>query len=362
MRIREKAGCCFRPGRAALVLLAGLWLLTACARLEAEKAEPQKYQEQFFDLFDTVTQISGYAASEQEFRENLAYIRARLEYYAKIYDIYQESTYIDTLWTVNQVAGQEPLLVEPAIFDLLKFGKEMYEQSGGAVNIAFGSVLRIWHEFRQAGMENPEQAKLPDMAKLRAAAAHTNIDDLILDEEAGTVFLRDPEMSLDVGALAKGYAVERVAREMSAAGMTAFLLNVGGNVRAVGAKPNGEPWHIGIQNPDTSSPDAYIEEVWLKTESLVTSGNYQRFYEVEGKRYHHIIDEDTLLPADYFQSVSILCADSGKADAYSTAAFNMPPEESRRFIESLAGVEAMWVLSNGEIMYSSGFAEYLPKE
>ena len=361
MNREKEKGRRLRPGRVALVVLVGLWLLTACARPEVAKAEPKKYQEQFFDLFDTVTQISGYAASEQEFRENLAYIRARLEYYAGIYDIYQDYGQIINLKTINQAAGREPLPVEPAIFDLLKLGKEMYKQSGGAVNIAFGSVLRIWHQFRQAGIKKPEQAKLPDMAKLRAAAAHTNIGDLVLDEAAGTVFLRDPEMSLDVGALAKGYAVERVAREMAAAGMTAFLLNVGGNVRAVGAKPDGESWHIGVQNPDTASPDAYIEEVWLKNESLVTSGNYQRFYVVGGKRYHHIIDPDTLMPADYFQSVSILCADSGKADAYSTAAFNMPSEESRRFIESLAGVEAMWVLSDGEIMYSSGFAKYLPK-
>lgn len=360
MRIRKENGRRFLSGGAVLLLLLGVWLLTACR--QPEKAEQQKYQEQFFDLFDTVTQISGYAASEQEFQKNLAYIRERLEYYAALYDIYQDYDGIVNLKTINQAAGKKALTAEPAILDLLKLGKEMYQQSGGAVNIAFGSVLSIWHRFRQEGMEKPEQAKLPDMAKLRVAAQHTNIDDLVIDEQAGTVFLRDPEMSLDVGALAKGYAVERVAREMSAAGMTAFLLNVGGNVRAVGAKPDGQPWHIGIQNPDTSSPAAYIEEVLLKTESLVTSGNYQRFYEVQGKRYHHIIDEDTLLPADYFQSVSILCADSGRADAYSTAAFNMPPEESRRFIESLSGVEAMWVLSAGEIMYSSGFGEYLAEE
>ena len=358
MTTGEKQSCGFPFRQGGLIFLLLLCLLTACTF--SGKGKEERYQEQFFDLFDTVTQISGYAASEQEFREKLAFIRGRLEYYAKLYDIYQEYDGIVNLKTINQAAGKEPLPVEPAIIDLLKLGKEMYRQSGGAVNIAFGSVLRIWHDFRQEAMAHPEQAKLPDMAELRAAAKHTEIDDLILDETAGTVFLRDKEMSIDVGALAKGYAVEQVAQEMSAAGITSFLLNVGGNVRAVGAKPDGQPWHIGVQNPDISSPQSYIEEVLLKNESLVTSGNYQRFYVVQGKRYHHIIDKDTLLPADYFQSVSILCADSGKGDAYSTAAFNMPPEKSRRFIEDLAGVEALWVLSDGEMVYSSGFGKYLP--
>ncbi len=351
-----------KAGAGAVVLLVLLWLSAqGFFLLNTQRADRlQKYERQFFDLFDTVTQISGYAEKEKEFEEKAAFIRQRLEYYAALYDIYQEYDGIVNLKTINQAAGREPLTVKPEIIDLLRFGQEAYRQSGGEVNLAFGSVLRLWHRYRQEAIEKPEQARLPEMTELREAARHTSIDDILLEEKQGTVFLRDEQMSLDVGAVAKGYAVERVAQELEAAGISGFLLNAGGNVRAIGAKPDGSPWRIGIQNPDMQSEIPYIEEVWLTEESLVTSGSYQRFYMVEGKAYHHIIDKDSLMPSEHFLSVSVVTKDSGKADAYSTAAFNMPPEESRRFIEALPEVEAMWVLKSGEILYSSGFMKYTP--
>ena len=197
------------------------------------------------------------------------------------------------------------------------------------------------------------------MEQLQEAAKHTSIDQMILDEEASTVYLADPAMSLDVGAVAKGYATEQVALYLEEKGVTGYLLNVGGNVRCIGAKADGEPWSVGIENPNTEDTETpHIAYLHLAGQSLVTSGSYQRFYTVDGERYHHIIDPETLMPGTNFLSVSVLCADSGRADALSTALFTMTYEEGAALIESLTDAEAMWVLSDGEQWYSSGFQDY----
>lgn len=127
---------------------------------------------------------------------------------------------------------------------------------------------------------------------------------------------------------------------------------------AIGGHPDGSTWAVGIQNPDVESDQAYIKKVEVQDLSVVTSGNYQRYYTVDGKRYCHIINQDTLMPADNFSSVTIITDDSGMADAYSTAVFNMPLTEGMEFVNQLDGVEAMWILEDGSIRYSDGFEEY----
>ena len=165
-------------------------------------------------------------------------------------------------------------------------------------------------------------------------------------------------MTLDVGAIAKGYAVERVAQMMEDAGMTGYLLNVGGNVRTIGQRSDEEKWSVGIENPGIEGGDDYISYLKISDLSLVTSGSYQRYYVVDGVRYHHIIDPDTLMPGNRYLSVSILASHSGMADGLSTAIFNMPYETGLALIETIEGVEAMWVLTDGTIYTSSGFASY----
>ena len=138
-----------------------------------------------------------------------------------------------------------------------------------------------------------------------------------------------------------------------------MLFSVGGNVCAIGGHPDGTPWRIGIQNPDVDSDQAYLQKVSVQDVSVVTSGNYQRYYEVDGKRYCHIINPKTLLPADTFSSVTVITPDSGIADALSTTLFNMSLEEGMQFVKEQDQVEAMWVSEDGTIAYSDGFEAYL---
>lgn len=319
-----------------------------------------KYKAYYFDYFDTATTIIGYANTQEEFDEICEDIKSQLNKYHRLFTIYNRYEGLNNLVTINDVDNgkHNVVTVDREIVDMLTFAKEMYQKTNGTVNIAMGSVLKIWHNYRNAGLDDPANAELPPMEKLKEASEHTNIDDLIVDTENNTVFIADPEMTLDVGAIAKGYAVERIAEYLESKGVTNFLLNVGGNVRTIGMADT-EKWKVGIENSDISNEEKpYIEYLKVAGKSIVTSGSYQRFYVVNGENYHHIIDPETLMPGTKYRSVSVLTDDSGLGDAVSTALFLMGYEEGKQLVESIENVEAMWVLPDGKQQYSSGFEEY----
>ena len=330
-------------------LLCAVLLLSGCAGTVSQ--QPKRYNATFLTLFDTVTTIVGFAESEEEFRAAAQSVHDELLAYHQLFDIYHNYDGINNLKTVNDNAGISPVTVDRRIIDLLLDCKYYYEATGGKVNVAMGSVLYLWHEARNDGLDDPANARLPDRAALEEAAAHTAPDAIMIDEAASTVFITDPAVRLDVGAVAKGWATERAARNAP----EGLLLSVGGNVRATGAKDeNGSPWLVGIQDPDNA--EEYLRTIYVYAErgSVVTSGDYQRAYAVDGKVYHHIIDPETLYPSVYWRSVTIVCADSGAADALSTALFLMGYEEGLGLLAQF-DAEAMWVAADGTIRYSPGF-------
>lgn len=330
---------------AAAVLCA---LLCGCAAAPAgEEGGQKRYEASFLTLFDTVTTMVGYADSEEAFTAQAQQIHDELLEYHQLYDIYNDYDGLNNLKTVNDNAGIAPVAVDEKILDMLEFSKDLYEETGGRVNVAMGGVLSLWHDAREAGIEDPANAYLPDQDALEEAARHADWSNVVIDEEAGTVYLADPDLSLDVGAIAKGYAVERVC-ETAPAGM---LISVGGNVRATGPKPDGSPWVVGIENPDGGD---FLHTLYVEDSSVVTSGDYQRYYLVDGQRYHHIIDPDTLYPATRWRSVSILCEDSGIADGLSTALFTLSQEDGQKLLDAF-DAEALWMTQDGELLYSPGF-------
>ena len=345
-----------------LVALCMCVVLLLCGSGCAQQSTKTKYSNYYFDYFDTVSTIIGYEQTQEAFDATCAEIAALLEKYHRLYTIYSRFENFTNLVTVNDLNKGEHAVVrvDPELMDMLVFAKKMYAKTDGYVNVAMGSVLKIWHVYRNEGLDDPSIAALPPMDKLTAAAQHTDIDNLVLDEQNGTVYLADPQMTLDVGAIAKGYAVEAVARYLKNKGITGYLLNVGGNVCTIGMAGDGDkPWNVGIENPDREDTEKpYIEYLHLTDRSLVTSGSYQRYYEVDGQKYHHIIDPDTLMPGTNYRSVSVLAADSGLADAFSTALFLMPYEQGKALVEATEDVEAMWVMPDGEQRYSAGFKAY----
>lgn len=342
--------------RLAIILIAAIALLSPAA---CGKKQDKRYEATFLQLFDTVTEVIGYAKNEEEFMADAQKIRDLLMEYHQLYDIYNDYEGISNIKTINDNAGIAPVKVDQRIIDLLEFGEDAYEMSGGKVNIAFGAVLKVWHDYREAGTNDPENAQLPPYELLEEKARHTDISMMVIDKENSTVYLKDKEMSIDVGAIAKGYATEQVAEIMEEAGFEKGLISIGGNVRAIGSRIDDTNWNVGIQDPDLESEKKNLFVLKLSDYSLVTSGDYQRYYTVYGKTYHHIIDPETLMPADHFKAVSIVCPDSGFADALSTAVFTLPFEQGLSLVEGLEEVEAVWVFTDGSIRSSSGFEGFL---
>ena len=334
-------------------LILALLLLTGCAAPLPEAAATQQYTATFLTLFDTVTTIIGRAESEEAFGEISQAIHDDLEVYHRLFDIYNDYDGVNNLKTVNDNAGVSPVKVDKAIIDLLTDCRHYYELSGGKVNVMMGSVLYLWHVARNDGIQDPVNAKLPEREALQEAEKHCGFDALQIDEEASTVFITDSHARLDVGAVAKGWATQKAAQNAP----SGMLLSVGGNVCATGPKlSDGTPWVIGIQDPDDSGKN--LHTVFVTENSVVTSGDYQRTYWVEGKPYHHIIDPETLMPADLWRSVSVVCPDSGLADALSTALFILSREEGERLAEA-CGAEVLWVAADGTEYMTQGFQEML---
>lgn len=334
-----------------LCLMLCLLLLPQAAMAEAEM---KRYNASFLTLFNTATMIVGCDDDLAAFRTQAQDIHDQLEEYHQLYDIYNTYEGMNNLKTVNDMAGVAPVEVDRRIIDLLLFCRDMHEKTGGLVDVTLGSVLSLWHEARVYGIDNPEEACLPDDAALHRAALHTGFDKLVIDEAASTVFITDPEARLDVGAIGKGYAVEMVSRGLP----EGLLLSVGGNVRSTGVNPmTGENWTAGVQNPEGSQND-YLHVLYVDGVSIVTSGDYQRYYTVDGVRYGHIVDPRTLYPTGLWRAVCILAPDSGVADALSTALYLLPVEEGQALLDAF-GAEAMWIAEDGNHVYSPGFQRYI---
>lgn len=338
------------------VVLSLLILLSLCACSQNSK---ELFTRDFLDLFDTASSVTAADSSREAFENNFSLVYEELKTYSRLYDIY--NSYGDTvnLKYINENAASAPVKADERIIDLLLWGKEAYEISGGRVNIAMGAVLSVWHEAREYAAQNPDGAYLPDEELLRQRARHTDINDLIIDEENSTVYFADDQMSIDAGAIAKGYVCERIYEFIEQNNIwDSVLIDLGGNVKSIGCKDNtaSVPFSVAIAAPDGGYTD--IVKV-CGGASVVTSGDYHRYYTVNGKRYCHIISPDTLMPAEGVKSVTVICDDSALADVLSTALFQMSVEEGMAVIAAAENAEAVWVDAGGEVSRSAGYGDYV---
>lgn len=323
------------------VFAAALLLFFCCACGKTQ----DPYTAEQFDLFDTVITVTAYCDTRAEFdalRDTAFSEFARLD---KLFDIYEGEE--GSVKTLNEHAGMGPVPLAPEVLALLSFSKDAYELTDGSVNVMMGAVLSLWHDARTAAEKAPESAALPDRAALKAAAKHCDISALVINQAGGTAELTDAEASVDVGAVAKGYAVEQVAQNLMAEGFDCFLISAGGNVRAHGIPPGKEGWRVGVQSPTDASQIATV--VTLTDGSVVTSGGYLRYFEVDGVRYHHIIDPVTLMPADAVLSATVLCEDSGIADALSTAFFMRTADQAKDLEERLTNTRVIRIEKDGTL-------------
>lgn len=344
----------------SLVLTLAILLICCSCSGSLNVNKKERFSTSFLDLFDTASTVIAYDDSQEAFDEHFEQFHQRLEEYDRLYDIYNSYEGVVNLCTLNNQAKDGSVKVDSKIIDLLEYCKYVYDLSEGRTNICFGAVLSIWHDSREYGIDNPQEAELPYMEELKAAAKHTDFDSLVIDMENSTVHFSDPELKLDVGAVAKGYAVREVCKWAEENLWSSAAINIGGNVCTFGYKNNDGKtlWNIGIENPDSSAND-YLLNVKISDLSVVTSGDYQRYYTVNGKNYCHIISTETLMPSEYVTSVSVICDDCALGDALSTTLFNMTIEQGKEMVENMQGVEAVWVDKEYNETYSSGFDNYI---
>lgn len=255
---------------------------------------------------------------------------------------YKESSEISR---VNARAAAAPLQISTELFDLIDRSLEISRRSNGAFDISYESVGYLY-DFRarqQPGSEQLAQA-LPgiDFTAIELDAQHS-----------GIAFAR-PGMRINLGGIAKGYAVERAAQWLRSRGVAHAVLNAGGDTRVVGDR-RGQPWIVGIRHPRSQAD--VITRMPLVDEAISTSGDYERFFEDNGERIHHIINPGTGRPTDELMSVTVIGPDAVLTDALSTTVFVLGMEPGLALIESYIGYEAIVVDRNGTLRYSNGLAE-----
>ena len=370
-------------------------------------------------VFDTISYIYTYAGdTKEQFDANCKEVWSILAEYHQLFDIYHEYSGINNLCTLNKNAGGEALEVSPKLIDFLLYAKELYDLTNGEMNIMMGAVLVPWHDARENNSfkgyyceychkfsstrivtdgkcpkpdpdyPNDDKKKcgrpvFPFEDVLAEKSQHISFDALEIDTVNNTVRIADKDARIDVGALGKGYATELAAKHLENKGVNSYVLNIGGNIRIIGTKPDGSGWPTGIKNPkyydspnqqcadfghydankdskcDACDETQFVEKIIISNVSCVTSGDYERKFIQDNKKYHHIIDKDTLMPAEYFSSITILTKDSGLADCLSTALFCMSYEEGLALVEKIGNVEVLWVYSDGRTEMTQGFEALL---
>jgi len=281
------------------------------------------------------TDAEGYRALEAGFAE-VAHMDAVFSNYRQDSDLAR----------VNRQAGKGPATVPEVFVDLTRRSLDMVRISGGAFNPLVEPAVKLW------GI--PQTPRVPTEAQL-AVLRHLT-DPANVRVTADSVELVHPGMSIGFGAIAKGYTADRVTALLRARGIRAGIVAVAGDVRAFGHRPDGAPWHIGVRPPRGDGPDAQPLDTLEMTDGAVsTSGDYERFFEIDGVRYHHILDPRTLWPSKGVRSVTVRAPDGATADGLATALFVIGPDAGVPLAESLPGVSALFVDQAGRVIASRGW-------
>ncbi|MDD2400735.1 MAG: FAD:protein FMN transferase [Clostridia bacterium] len=310
-----------------------------------------EYQSEEF-LMDTLVSISTYGTDTDLLKLATEEAFVEMRRIADLTDRFSEGDSLacnaSDVSRINKMAGIEPVTVDKDVVNILKLAKEYTELTNGAFDITIGPVMDLWG-FGQ------EKQKVPNSLEIQKVLELVDSKKIILNEDLCTAYLSQKSMSLDLGAVAKGYAVEKAVNILENQGIKSALIDAGGNIRVLGKKDNEKPWKVGIQDPrDTSSLVGILS---LVDESAVTSGDYYRSIEINGRTYNHIISPKTGFPVGDNMSVTVITKDAFTADVLSTALFLMKSQQALALAEELEGIEAVLVNADQEILMTSGLIE-----
>jgi thiamine biosynthesis lipoprotein len=296
---------------------------------------------------DTYINVVIYSNNTQKVNEAFEYIDELYSDYHRLTDRYLEYDEMYNAYYINNnLEMNEELVVDERLFNVIEYGYDNFLSTDGNINIAMGNVVDVWKEYRDSG------TGIPTIDELNV---NTNINDLVLNSEKNSV-MKTGNISLDLGAISKGYVTELASEYLESVGLNEYLISAGGNV-VVGDHYKNQSYRVGIEKPISGSTELY-KVVNVTNKAVVTSGGYHRFYEYEGNIYHHIIDSETNYPPTNMLSVTVICDDSGYADILSTYLFLMDIESGFEYVNSLQGVEAVWYGLDNEVYTSLGFGYY----
>ncbi|MDD4608121.1 MAG: FAD:protein FMN transferase [Bacilli bacterium] len=310
--------------------------------LSSNNNKLKEYNTNLFYM-DTYIQIKIYTTSQ--IKADNAFTEVE-EIYKKYHQLTDRFSTDGGVYYINNNTSTEPIItIDPILYNIIEHGINWYHKSNGLLNINIGNVVDVWKKYRD------QKSGLPSINELKDSG-DIDINNIIL---LGNNQIKNNHPNIDLGAIAKGYTTGVVGNYLEQNGIDKYIINAGGNV-LVGNHYNNDLYKIGIESP-IESGDIY-EVVKGNNISVVTSGSYERYYEYDGKLYHHIINPHTLMPSEYMKSVTVITEDSGLADTLSTILFLMPIEEGKEFIKELDNVEAIWFSNDGEIIKSEGFSKY----
>jgi thiamine biosynthesis lipoprotein len=318
---------------AVLLLSAGLLFSCSSGRSMYQKSEP---------LMDTLVTVTVAANSADQASKAIQSAFSTIGTFGDRINFFSASS---ELSDINRNAGIRPVKVSPDTFDVIGQAVYVSQKSGGAFDATVGPETSLW-DFHKKIKPTDEQ--------IRKNLHLVNYRNIVIDKEKSTVFLRKKGMLLDLGGIAKGYAADLAVADLKRNGITAGIVANAGDIRVFGRKPDGSPWNVGIENPrHESDSDEIIAKVKLADRAISTSGDYQRYFILGGRRYHHLIDPATGYPAYGCRSVSIITDRGVFTDAFATAVFVLGPEKGMELVRKM-GMDAVIVKSDGAIMTTPG--------
>lgn len=335
-------------------------LLVGCTQPTQElPTQLNRYENSTIEAgFDTIITMIAFSENKATFDYYFNIMKDEFWYLNKLYDKYNSYPGVNNIYTINSQAGKAPVKVDPLIIQLIDISYYWYQQGDGLFDITLGSLLKVWHEYREEGLALNKKGlggNIPTIEELEEANQFTGWEFIEIDRENNTVYLTDARASLDVGAIAKGFAAEIVALKLEEMGLKHALISAGGNVRSINTRANGDPWAVGIESPNMGRSRS-LDTIRIPFNiSIVTSGDYQRYYQgVDGKYYHHLINPNTLFPETTFRSVTMITSDSAIADALSTILFLMDFNQGYQFVQDLQRdnpdeiIGAFWVFEQAD--------------
>lgn len=312
-----------------------LLFLSACSKNKEPITETGFY-------FDTVISVTLYDPSEQDALKHCFAL-------ADKYERYFSDTISDSDISKINASAHTPVKVHKETLDLIEKGLSYSKESDGAFDITVGKLSDLWD------FSSEEDFSLPDPAEVERLAASLSYENVVVDRDAGTVMLDADHCAIDLGGIAKGYIADQMKEYLEKEGITSGLINLGGNVLALGSKPDGSAYTIGIQRPFAEDGDAILK-LHIKDKSVVTSGTYQRYAKIDDKIFHHILDTQTGYPIENgLSSVTVITDRSVDGDALSTTLFTMGLKDGLAYANGLSDTDAIFITTDEKIYYTDGY-------